>query len=497
MINEELIQCFRTPVVAIKGFVSTFLIDSDLSADEMREFFKIIDHECDLLMRGLNDLCERPEGESEREVIALRKHLTLLEIELDAREKSIQEQELDLTTKQETIRELYHAAHVQLAEAQAIKEASAKLTPEAAREQIIAAAEMAARSEVLRRTEAAQKEVEAEADRRAKQTILNSIQRVATDYTIESTSAVIQLPSEDMKGKLIGREGRNIRTFEQVAGVDLIIDENPNTVVVSSFDPVRRETARITLMNMMLDGRIHPARIEELHQKSVEEIDRVIRDAGEEAARRAKVYGISASVLSTLGRLRFRSSYAQNVLDHSVEVAELCALFAEELGLNVEVARRAGLLHDIGKALGPEWEGPHALAGMNYLKDAGETERVTHAVGAHHREIEPSSPEAQIVIVADSISASRPGARRENLDQYVKRVAQLEAIANAFPGVERSYAMQAGREVRLIVRPELVDDAGAVKLARDVAKKIETDLQYPGQIKVTVIRELRAHDTAK
>jgi len=247
----------------------------------------------------------------------------------------------------------------------------------------------------------------------------------------------------------------------------------------------------------MLDGRIHPARIEELHQKSVEEIDRVIRDAGEEAAQRAKVYGISASVLSTLGRLRFRSSYAQNVLDHSVEVAELCALFAEELGLNVEVARRAGLLHDIGKALGPEWEGPHALAGMNYLKDAGETERVTHAVGAHHREIEPSSPEAQIVIVADSISASRPGARRENLDQYVKRVAQLEAIANAFPGVERSYAMQAGREVRLIVRPELVDDAGAVQLARDVAKKIETDLQYPGQIKVTVIRELRAHDTAK
>jgi ribonuclease Y len=335
------------------------------------------------------------------------------------------------------------------------------------------------------------------AEKHAKQAILNSMQRLSAEYTIDATTSVIQLPSEDMKGKLIGREGRNIRTFEQVTGVDLVIDENPNTVVVSAFDPVRREIARITLMNLMLDGRIHPARIEEIYEKAKEEIDRVVRTSGEEAADRAGIVGIAPGTLQTLGRLRFRASYGQNVLDHSMEVAELCALLAQELGCNVDVARRAGLLHDIGKALGPEWEGPHAIAGMNYLKEQSEIDAVTLAVGAHHREIEPSTPESQIVIIADSISGSRPGARRENLDQFVKRVAKLEEIANGFPGVERSYAMQAGREIRLVVKPDEIDDDGAGHLAKEVAKKIETELQYPGQIKVTVIRETRAQSVAK
>jgi ribonucrease Y len=317
------------------------------------------------------------------------------------------------------------------------------------------------------------------------------------DYVTEATLAVVELPSEDMKGRIIGREGRNIRAFEQVTGVDLIIDETPEAVVISCFDPVRRETARLALMNLMVDGRIHPGRIEELFEKAKEEVDRMIRDAGERAAERAHVPGLHPRMVETMGKLRFRTSYAQNVLDHSVEVATLCANFASELGLNVEVAKRAGLLHDIGKALGPEWEGPHALTGMEYLRSLGEKEHVLNAVGAHHNEIEPTSPEAMIVIIADTISAARPGARRENLENYLKRLTALETLANSFPGVERSYAVQAGREIRMIVKPEEIDDLAAARLANEVAKRIESEMEYPGQIKVTVIRETRATGTAK
>jgi ribonuclease Y len=267
--------------------------------------------------------------------------------------------------------------------------------------------------------------------------------------------------------------------------------------VISCFDPVRRETARLALMNLMVDGRIHPGRIEELFEKAKEEVDRMIKDAGERAAERANVSGLNARVIETMGRLRFRTSYAQNVLDHSVEVARLCANLAAELGLNVELAKRAGFLHDIGKALGPEWEGPHALTGMEYLRGFDEKEHLLNAVGAHHHEIEPCSPEAMLVIIADTISAARPGARRENLENYIKRLTALETLANSFPGVDRSFAVQAGREVRMIVRPEEIDDLAAARLARDVAKRIESEMEYPGQIKVTVIRETRASETAK
>lgn len=371
------------------------------------------------------------------------------------------------------------------------------MTTEGARIEILARVESEARGEASRRAAEIEQEAVDQAGRRGKQVVLTSLQRLATEYTIEATGAVVQLPSEDIKGRIIGREGRNIRTFEQVTGTDLIIDESPDVVVVSSFDPVRREIARLTLMNLMLDGRIHPGRIEELHEKAAAEVDRVMREAGEEAAARAGVSGLSRAVTDALGRLRFRTSYAQNVLDHSVEVAQLCRLLAEELRLNVEVAQRAGLLHDIGKGLGPEWEGPHALAGMSFLQKSGEGEPVAHAVGAHHNEIEPSTPEAQVVIVADTISASRPGARRESLEQHTKRLGKLEEIANSFPGVERSFAVQAGREIRLIVRPTEVDDQGAAILAKEVARKIESDLEFPGQIKVTVIRETRVQQIAK
>jgi ribonuclease Y len=336
-----------------------------------------------------------------------------------------------------------------------------------------------------------------EADRRAKKTILDVMQRNVVDYVTEATLAVVELPSEDMKGRIIGREGRNIRSFEQVTGVDLIIDETPEAVVISCFDPVRRETARLALMNLMVDGRIHPGRIEELYEKAQAEVARTILEAGERAVERASVAGLPPRVIETMGRLRFRTSYAQNVLDHSVEVSRLAGSLAAELGLNVEISKRAGLLHDIGKALGPEYEGPHALTGMEFLRSHGEREAVLHAVGAHHHEIEPSTPEAILVILADTLSAARPGARRENLENYIKRLGALEGLANSFPGVERSYAVQAGREIRLIVKPLEVDDIGASRLANEVAQRIERDLEYPGQIKVTVIREMRVQQVAK
>ncbi|RYG22860.1 ribonuclease Y, partial [bacterium] len=340
-------------------------------------------------------------------------------------------------------------------------------------------------------------QIAAEAERKAKKAVLDVIQRHVVDYVTEATLAVVELPSEDMKGRIIGREGRNIRAFEQTTGVDLIVDETPEAVVISCFDPVRRETARLTLMNLMLDGRIHPSRIEELHEKAQEEVARMVKEAGERAAERADVGPLPPKVIDTMGRLRFRTSYAQNVLDHSVEVARLAAALAHELDLNAEVAKRAGFLHDIGKALGPEWEGPHAITGMEFLRTMGEKEPVLHAVGAHHHDIEPSTPEAVLVILADTISASRPGARRESLENHIKRLTALETLANSFPGVDRSYAVQAGREVRLIVRPEKVDDLGARRLALQVAKRIEGELEYPGQIKVTVIRETRASEIAK
>jgi ribonuclease Y len=337
----------------------------------------------------------------------------------------------------------------------------------------------------------------AEAEQRARALLIDVLERCAVDYLTEATVAVVNLPSEDMKGRIIGRDGRNIRAFEQVAGVDLIVDDTPEAVVISCFDPLRREKARLALMNLMVDGRIHPGRIEELYEKAQTEVDRTVREAGERAAEHAGVSGLNPQVIETMGKLRFRTSYAQNVLDHSVEVARLAAMLAADLRLNVEVAKRAGFLHDIGKALGPDWEGPHALTGMEFLRQTGVHEPILNAVGAHHRDIDPASPEAQIVILADQISAARPGARRESLENYVKRLSALETIAQGFPGVERSFALQAGREVRLIVCPDQVDDVSASRLASEVARRIEQELEYPGTIRVTVIRETRVHETAK
>jgi len=335
------------------------------------------------------------------------------------------------------------------------------------------------------------------AQERARDIIVTAMQRVAADHTAEHTVSVVHLPSDEMKGRIIGREGRNIRALEQATGIDLIIDDTPETVVLSGFDPVRREVARIAITKLIADGRIHPGRIEEVVAKARAEVDLVIRQAGEQAAYEAGVPGLPAEIIKLLGRLKYRTSYGQNVLNHVVETSHLAAVIAAEIGADVQVAKMGGLLHDIGKAVDHEVEGPHAAIGAQIAQRHNLPFKVINGIAAHHQEVEYACLEAPIVQVADAISASRPGARGESMDTYVKRLEDLQAIAESFTGVERSFAVQAGREVRILVRPEEIDDLTATRLARDIVKKIEEQLTYPGQIKVTVIRETRAVEYAK
>lgn len=402
---------------------------------------------------------------------------------LDKKEKSMQitKEKLE-STYQEQLREL---------------ERISGLTSDEARDLLLANVENEIRHEVAILIKNIETEAKEEADKRARDIITQAIQRCAADHVAEATVSVVSLPNDEMKGRIIGREGRNIRALETVTGVDLIIDDTPEAVIISGFDPVRREIARVALEKLIADGRIHPARIEEMVEKAKKEVDSRIREEGEQAVFETNVNNVNPELIRLLGRLKFRTSYGQNVLKHSIEVSHLATIMASELGADVALAKRAGLLHDIGKAVDHQMEGPHVTIGADLAKKYGESPEVVHAIAAHHGDIEPKTVEAVLVQAADALSAARPGARRETLEAYIKRLETLENIADSFDGVEKSYAIQAGREVRIMVKPDKVDDLEAVRLARDIVHRIETELDYPGQIKVNVIRETRAVEYAK
>ncbi|MCR5501651.1 MAG: ribonuclease Y [Lachnospiraceae bacterium] len=371
------------------------------------------------------------------------------------------------------------------------------LTSEQAKEYLLKTVEEDVKHEMAVMIKEMENRAKEEADKKAKEYVVGAIQKCAADHCSETTISVVQLPNDEMKGRIIGREGRNIRTIETMTGVDLIIDDTPEAVVLSGFDPVRREVARIALEKLIIDGRIHPARIEEMVEKAQKEVENIMKEAGESATLEVGVHGIHPELVKLLGKMKYRTSYGQNVLKHSIEVAQLSGLLAAELGLDVRVAKRAGLLHDIGKAVDHEMEGSHIQLGVELCRKYKESATVINAVEAHHGDVEPQTLIACIVQAADAISASRPGARRETLETYTTRLKQLEDIANEFKGVDKSFAIQAGREIRVMVVPEQVSDADMVLLARDISKKIESDMEYPGQVKVNVIRESRVTDYAK
>ncbi|MGE5593838.1 MAG: ribonuclease Y [Betaproteobacteria bacterium] len=409
---------------------------------------------------------------------------------LERKEESIARKERELEAAKEELTRLHAEQRTELQRISGLssEEAKALLLKDIENEIRHEAAVM------IRDIEAQAKE---EADRRAREIVAAAIQRCAADHVAETSVSVVSLPNDEMKGRIIGREGRNIRALETLTGIDLIIDDTPEAVILSGFDPVRREIAKVALEKLISDGRIHPARIEEMVEKAQKEVEAIIKEEGESAAIEAGVHGLHPELIRLLGRLKFRSSFGQNVLKHSLEVAHLAAGMAAELGANVAVAKRAGLLHDIGKAVDHEVEGPHVQIGVDLARKCKESPEVIHAIAAHHGDEEPKTIEAVLVQAADAISAARPGARRETLEAYIKRLTKLEEVADSFEGVEKAYAIQAGREIRIMVKPEKVDDLAAVRLARDIVKKIEEELEYPGQIKVTVIRETRVVDYAK
>ncbi len=432
----------------------------------------------------------------ERRLSQKEEHIERKIEQFDQRERDILRQEKFLAKREDQI-DGREKRYNELIEQQKMQlEKISGLTAEQAKELLIRAMENEARYEAAKVIKRIENDAKEEADRKAKKIMATAIQRYAGDFVAERTVSVVPLPNDEMKGRIIGREGRNIRALESATGIDLIIDDTPEAVILSGFNPVRREVARISLMRLISDGRIHPARIEDIVKKVGQEVDLAVKEAGEQAAFDLEVHGIHSELIKYLGRLKFRTSYAQNVLQHSSEVGFLCGIMAAELGLNQKLARRMGLLHDIGKAIDHEVEGPHAVIGSKLAKKYNESTKIVHAIAAHHEDVLPESVYALLVQAADSLSGARPGARKELLENYIKRLEDLEKIANSFRGVANTYAIQAGRELRVIVESDKISDEEATLLSRDVAKKIEESLTFPGQIRVTVIRETRAVEYA-
>ncbi|MDR2714515.1 MAG: ribonuclease Y [Coriobacteriales bacterium] len=445
----------------------------------------------------LKQAADREANEWRKEAKVLENRLMQREESLDKRADSLDSREHQISSLSGQIEKKDRDLSDALKQANVTLERVAGMTSDEARKELL----NSLRSDVSREAAAiireSEQQVKNEADKKSREILSLAIQRVAAEHTAEHTVSSVPIPSDDLKGRIIGREGRNIRTFEQITGISLIIDDTPETVIVSSFDPVRREIGRITLENLITDGRIHPARIEEMFNKASDLVNQQVQEAGDQAAFDAGIHDLHTELIKTLGRLKFRTSYGQNVLKHSLEVAYLAGVMASELGLDPLPAKRAGLLHDLGKAVDHEIEGSHALIGADLARRFGENPEIVHAIEAHHADVEPSTVLAVLIQAADAISAARPGARRETLESYIKRLEKLEEIANAYEGVEKTYAMQAGREVRVMVKPEKISDSDAVVLAHDIAHQIEEEMEYPGQIKVLVIRESRAQDIAK
>ena len=431
------------------------------------------------------------------EVGRMERRMTQREEQLDKKADHLEAREEQLNAKYKDAERIEQEAQQLHDRQQQELERIANMTMEDAKNILISRIQKDAYHDAAVMVREIESRAKEEADKKARNIISLAIQKCAADHVAETTVSVVALPNDDMKGRIIGREGRNIRTLETATGVDLIIDDTPEAVIISAFDPVRREIARIALEKLIMDGRIHPARIEEMVEKARREVDQQIREAGEQAVFETNLHSIHPELVKLLGRMRYRTSYGQNVLRHSIEVSHLAGIMAAELGADVQLAKRAGLLHDLGKAVDHEVEGSHAVIGADLARRFGERQEIVHAIEAHHNDVEPSSVLAVLVQAADAVSAARPGARKETLDAYVKRLEKLEEIASSYKGVERTYAIQAGREVRVMVEPETVDEAATTVLAHDIAQRIENEMQYPGQVKVVVIRESRAIGIAK
>ena len=471
------------------------IIDEALKAAETKKREALLEVKEESL-RTKNEL-EKETKERRNELQKYERRVLSKEESVDKKADVVEKREAECTAK---IAELQkREKKVEELEQKGVQELEriSGLTSDQAKDELLRSVEDDVKVDVARLYKELEHKAKDEADKKAKEYVVNAIQKCAVDHVVETTISVVQLPSDEMKGRIIGREGRNIRTLETLTGVDLIIDDTPEAVVLSAFDPIRREIARVALEKLIVDGRIHPARIEEMVEKAQREVEAQIREDGENAAMDVGVHGIHPELLKLLGRMKFRSSYGQNALKHSIEVAQLSGILAGEIGVDVRMAKRAGLLHDIGKSIDHEVEGSHIQIGVDLCKKYKESPIVINTVASHHGDVEPESLIACIVQAADAISAARPGARRETLETYTNRLKQLEDITNEFKGVDKSFAIQAGREIRVMVVPEHVTDADMVLLARDIAKQIEAELEYPGQIKVNVIRESRAVDYAK